>query len=197
MGNRGILHNERQQLIRPYKLKAWIICQLQFKGRRRPLMQPGRYTELFFLDEATALAAGHRPCFECQRERALAFRQAWQAGNQAILPDSPLKVTDIDNILHEERLTSARLLKDKKKKVFTAVLNSLPAGTFVGIASRPYLIWAQQLFLWTPGGYHSSHLPLNEMPVCVLTPPSTVKALAQGFVPVTHSSLADPSAKNI
>lgn len=195
MGNRGVLHNEQQEVIRPYKLKAWIICQLQFKGRQRQLMQPGRYTELFFLDEATALAAGHRPCFECQRDRAIAFRDAWLAGNRATLPAKPFKVADMDKLLHDERLTSARLLKDRKKRMYTAVLDTLPAGTFVQIETRPYLIWAQKLFLWTPGGYYPSHLPLNEMPVAVLTPPSTVKAFAKGFVPVTHNSLAVPSLK--
>lgn len=73
MGNRGILHNDQQEIVKPFAHKAWIICQLRFKGRRRQLMQPGKYTELFFLDEATALAAGHRPCFECRREAAQAF----------------------------------------------------------------------------------------------------------------------------
>ncbi len=188
-GNRGVLHNEQQEVIRPYKLKAWIICRLQFKGRRRAIMQPNHYTELFFLDEATALAAGHRPCFECQRERANAFRAAWQAGNHPSHTDTAVKVADMDNVLHEERLTSARLLKDKKKRMFTAVLNQLPEGTLVEIAARPYLIWQEKLFLWTPGGYSPTILPVNAKPVQVLTPASTVNALANGYVPIIHETL--------
>lgn len=183
LGNRGMLHNAVGEIVRPYKLRAWIICQLQFKGRRRQIMQPGRYTELFFLDEATALAAGHRPCFECQRERAVAFKEAWLAGNQAHLPAEPFSLKVMDTQLHKERLTKARLLKDKKKKTYTAVLNQLPAGTFVSIEARPYLIWQDQLRLWTPAGYEVADLEVGETAVAVLTPPSTVNALRCGYQP--------------
>src|SRR4051812_48029475 len=79
MGNRGgAIHNREQEIVRQYKSRSWIACQLEFKGRRREVMSPGRYTELFFLDEATALAAGHRPCAECRRERFNAFKSAWK-----------------------------------------------------------------------------------------------------------------------
>ena len=81
MGNRGLLHNENKEIVRPYKLKAWITCLLQFKGRQREIMSPNRYTELFFLDEATALAAGHRPCFECRKEDYNKFKSLWIKGN--------------------------------------------------------------------------------------------------------------------
>ncbi|HTJ10817.1 MAG TPA: hypothetical protein VL547_02270, partial [Dinghuibacter sp.] len=77
MGNRGLLHDAQQHIRRPFRLKAWIICVLQFKGRHRPVMAPGQYTELFFLDEATALSAGHRPCAECRREDFNRFKAAW------------------------------------------------------------------------------------------------------------------------
>ena len=77
MGNRGALHNDRQEIVRPFKVERWIACVLEFKGRQRTVMAPGRYTELFFLDEAVALAAGHRPCAECRRDRFNAFRKAW------------------------------------------------------------------------------------------------------------------------
>jgi hypothetical protein len=83
MGNRGgVLHNERRQIVRPYASRRWITCLLEFKGRRRTVMSPGRYTELFFLDEAVALAAGHRPCAECRRDRFNAFRDAWERWDQ-------------------------------------------------------------------------------------------------------------------
>ena len=81
MGNRGCLHDNQGHIIRPYQLKRWIIYQLEFKGRRRQIMTPGKYTELFFLDEATALAAGHRPCVECSRPRFTEFVAAWAEAN--------------------------------------------------------------------------------------------------------------------
>lgn len=189
MGNRGVLHNARQEIVRPYQLKAWIICRLAFKDRRRQIMQPGRYTELFFLDEATALAAGHRPCFECQRERAVAFRDAWAAGKQTM---GPIKAADMDNVLHQERLAKARRLREWNKKTFTAVLNTLPDGTFVVIKDRPALIWQQKLYGWSPGGYQMLNEPVGQTAVTVLTPPSTVNALAQGYQPVVHQSLVPP-----
>src|ERR1700732_822885 len=81
LGNRGVLHDDQGRIKRAWQLKRWIVCVLEFKGRRRAVMTPGRYTELFFLDEATALAAGHRPCAECRRERFNAFREAWLRGD--------------------------------------------------------------------------------------------------------------------
>ncbi|HEY0652814.1 MAG TPA: hypothetical protein VGD65_06790, partial [Chryseosolibacter sp.] len=81
MGNRGVIHNEQKQITRPFKHKAWITCVLEFKDRRRTVMSPGRWTELFFMDEATAFAAGHRPCFECRREDAKRFKECWLKGN--------------------------------------------------------------------------------------------------------------------
>jgi len=77
MGNRGVLHDDERRIVRFSQGRRWIACLTDVKGRRRPLMTPGRYTELFFLDEATALAAGHRPCWECRRADALRFRDAW------------------------------------------------------------------------------------------------------------------------
>ncbi len=81
MGNRGLLHNDRKEIVRHSQLKRWIYCKLEFKGWHREVMRPGHYTELFFLDEATALAAGHRPCMECQRERATEFKRIWNEVN--------------------------------------------------------------------------------------------------------------------
>src|SRR5262245_6485047 len=101
MGNRGLLHDAEGQIMRPWRERRWIICLLDFKGRRRSVMSPGLYTELFFLDEATALAAGHRPCAECRRERFNAFRDAWLKGNGGA---APVTAPDIDRRLHEERL---------------------------------------------------------------------------------------------
>src|SRR5262249_11244908 len=100
MGNRGVLHDGEGRIVRPWRQKRWIACLLQFKGRKRAVMSPGRYTELFFLDEATALAAGHRPCAECLRDRFTAFRDAWIRGRAAGKVTAP----EIDSRLHTERL---------------------------------------------------------------------------------------------
>src|SRR5919204_6549006 len=81
MGNRGVLHDGEGRIRRPWQLRRWLVCVLDLKGRKRRVMTPGRYTELFFLDEATALAAGHRPCAECRRARFLAFCSAWGTAN--------------------------------------------------------------------------------------------------------------------
>src|SRR5262245_59079626 len=101
MGNRGVLHDDQGRIVRRWQGKRWIACVLEFRGRKRTVMTPGRYTELFFLDEATALAAGHRPCAECQRERFNAFRDAWRRGNGVAMPPT---APEIDGRLHAERL---------------------------------------------------------------------------------------------
>ena len=88
-GNRGVLHDEGGRIRRPWQVRRWLICLLEFKGRHRAVMTPNRYTELFFLDEATGLAAGHRPCAECRRARFLAFRDAWAAGNHGTIWSRP------------------------------------------------------------------------------------------------------------
>ena len=151
-------------------------------------MTPGRYTELFFLDEATALAAGHRPCFECRRERAIAFRQAWLACNPSLSGESVISVDQIDAQLHNERLTEDYYVKNRRKRTFKSDLNSLPDGAFVEMDKSPYLLWDKFLYQWTPAGYGPPILKsANEM-VSVLTPPSTTNALAAGYVPVIHAT---------
>ena len=80
MGNRGVLHDARQRIVRAWQMKRWLLCRLEIRGRRRTVMTPRRYTELFFLDKATGLAAGHRPCFECRHEAFYAFAEAWAKG---------------------------------------------------------------------------------------------------------------------
>ena len=147
MGNRGILHNNQQEIVKPFAHKAWIICLLSFKGRQRQVMQPGNYTELFFLDEATALAAGHRPCFECRRPAAEAFRAAWLVGNPQFGFGHSVRAGEMDKMLHVERLTKAFYIKDRKKKTYTAVLDTLPNGTFILWQERPYLVLGQPVTL--------------------------------------------------
>ena len=189
MGNRGILHNAQQEIVKPFAYKTWIICLLSFKGRRRALMQPGKYTELFFLDEATALAAGHRPCFECRRAAATAFRDAWLAGNPQLGFGESVSASQMDAVLHAERLTEVYRMKDRKKRTYTAVLPTLPNGSFILRQERPYLVWQDALLPWTPAGYEAPMSRPRDGAVVVLTPPSTVAALAQGYVPHLHESV--------
>ena len=103
MGNRGVLHDERQRIRRLFNGRRWIYCVLQFKDRRRVVMAPNHYTELFFLDEATALAAGHRPCAECQRGRYREFQAAWAAANPTLTDGAGAGADRMDAVLHAER----------------------------------------------------------------------------------------------
>ena len=190
MGNRGILHNAQQEIVKPFAHKAWIICQLSFKGRQRQVMRPGNYTELFFLDEATALAAGHRPCFECRREAAQAFRATWLAGNPQLGFGESVKMREIDGVLHAERLTEEYYIRDRKKRTYTAVISQLPNGTFIQQAGNLFLVWEDALFPWTPAEYQSPLPRPASGQAVVLTPRSTVAALAHGYMPELHESVS-------
>ena len=178
MGNRGCLHDAAGRIRRAWQLKRWIICELEFKGRHRPVMQPGRYTELFFLDEATALAAGHRPCAECRRPAFLAFLAAWAAGRPG--GDTP-RVPALDEVLHRERTAPP----------WQAPLDTLPDGAFVALPGdpRPFLVLGGALLAWTPGGY-TDRAARPPAAVEVLTPRSTVEALRAGYRPVLHPTAA-------
>lgn len=185
MGNRGCLHNAQGEIVRDFVGKRWIACLLEFRGRRRAVMTPGRYTELFFLDEATALAAGHRPCAECRREDYNRFRQAWV---DAGLPRTgPLPSADeMDAHLHAERLDAAG-----GKAIHPARLVDLPAGVFVVLDGndRPLLFHNGLLWPWTPDGYSAPFAPAPDASPRLLTPPSIVAVLAAGYVPMVHPSL--------
>ena len=178
MGNRGVLHNERQAIQRPFRLKAWITCVLEFKGRHRPVMAPDRYTELFFLDEVTAFSAGHRPCFECRREDAMRFKSDWISGNPEYGFDQRTSINKIDAIIHAQRID-----RQGEKVTYEASLAGLPAGTFVVHAGQPHLLRDGLLFPWSPFGYGPGIvLPENGKTV-VLTPRSVVNAFRAGYVP--------------
>lgn len=182
MGNRGCLHDADGRIRRPYVGKRWIICVLEFKGRRRPVMTPGRYTELFFLDEATALAAGHRPCMECQRERYLEFRRAWVAGRGRAPRGTP-SAGELDEALHAERVGA-----DRRRRTSLEQWTRLPGGVMVADDDeRAYLVRGGRLLAWTPGGYGpASAAPAG--PMRVLTPGSVVRAIARGYPVGLHPS---------
>ncbi|MCQ6957249.1 hypothetical protein [Mucilaginibacter aquariorum] len=177
MGNRGVLHDKGKTILRPFKHQAWIICALEFKGRHRKLMAPDRWTELFFLDEATAFAAGHRPCFECRRENAIRFKMAWLKGNPQYGFDQKTSIKKIDEVIHQERI-------DKKGQKVTseATVEYLPNGTFIKHNGEPFLISAGRRYLWTPSGYEKPQ-KLGEGKVTVLTPASIINAFRAGYDP--------------
>jgi len=183
MGNRGVLHNSQGDLTkRRWTHQQWIICTLEFKGRKRPIMAPGCYTELFFLDEATALAAGHRPCWECNRERYKKFKQAWLSGNPEYGFDQKVSIREIDKIIHSERVDKSRL-----KVTWQSQLANLPDGVFVYLpddSSNCYLLNNDSLQLWSPNGYEYIRKVSDKIKVDVLTPKSTVNAIISGFKPL-------------
>ena len=174
MGNRGLLHDDQGRIKKNHQLKRWIICLLEFKGWWREVMKPGHYTELFFWDEATALAAGHRPCAECQRERYTMFRDAWTQGRGA---REWIRADELDAVLHGERIA-----EDGTKAVFEADPRGLPDGTMFAREAQPHLIWEERLWPWTSTGY-GAPLALDALggTVSVLTPRSSVGALECGF----------------
>jgi len=185
MGNRGVLHDDDQQIRRTHRLRAWIACLLAFKGRKREIMQPGRYTELFFLDEATAFAAGHRPCWECRRHDGAAFKSAWLAGNADLGFDATILARQLDVVLHAERIAL-----NGEKVVYRECLDRLPDGVFVRLAGASHLVRGEWLLEWSPEGYTvRAPRPRDvDVEVEVLTPRSIVRAIGAGYAPGLHDS---------
>jgi hypothetical protein len=180
MGNRGgAIHDDARCLTRRrWASRQWICCVLSFKGRRRQVMTPRRYTELFFLDEATALAAGHRPCFECRRADALAFATLWSAAKG--LPERP-SAPDMDRVLQAERL-----LPGGAKRTHVVPFASLPPAAFVRHGGAPHLVTPDRLFLWTPDGYGPPVLRPADGMAEMLTPPAIAAVLSAGYRPLLH-----------
>ncbi len=182
-GNRGCLHDSHGRIRRRYDGRRWIACRLQFKGwHREPLMQTGRFTELFFLDEATAFAAGHRPCALCRREDYDRFVSIW-----GDLHPGRRGADAIDARLHAERVDPAT----RGQRRHAAPLGDLPDGTFVLRRDEPFLVLGPSLLRWTPGGYADADLR-EDTTTDVLTPPSLVEVLRTGWSPVVP--LLHPSA---
>jgi len=184
MGNRGCLHDNSQRIRRQFRGHRWIICVLEFRGRRRSVMMPGRYTELFFLDEATALAAGHRPCAECQRSRFNQFREIWATANPDLTTAARPAATALDALLHAERALSGnqplRLCRWD---------SDIPDGTFVADSDHnAYLALRRQLLKWTPDGYEPARIRTMAAHAIVLTPASIVQTLSAGYPVDIHWS---------
>jgi len=188
-GNRGIIHDPatRTLLKRRWTGRAWLTCVCEFRGRRRVVMGGRSWTELFFLDEATAFAAGHRPCFFCRRDDANRFRAAWEAGNRV----SKLRADDIDVVLHRERLEGRR----KRLHPLPVPLLQLPDGAMVQAGEQSLMIAKQKALARSPAGYREPEwasepaLKAANERAMLLTPPSTLRAFAAGYEPVLHQSV--------
>lgn len=179
-GNRGILHDAEGRLGRArWRHPHWIACRLDFKGVRRPVMSPGSWTELFFLDEAVALAAGHRPCAYCRREAFLHFAAAWRRAHGG---GAAVRAAAIDRALHAARLDR------RSQATFLADARGLPEGSiFATEDGGAWLVHGSGAARWTHHGYDLAQ-PLPDGTVRVLTPAPTVAALRAGYRPVLHPS---------
>jgi len=181
-GNRGCLHDAGGRVRRRFAGRRWIACRLEFGGRiRRPLLQPGRYTELFFLDEATAFAAGHRPCAECRRADYVRFGAVWRD-----LHPGQVGADAIDAQLHGERLVGGR-----RQRHHEAPFDDLPDGTFVLQEGEPFLVLGTLILGWAPSGYRAPRARPAGLQAPVITPPSLVEVLRAGWqplVPLLHPS---------
>jgi hypothetical protein len=181
MGNRGgVMHNGSREIVRNFTSRRWITCLLDFKGRHRIVMSESHYTELFFLDEAVAFAAWHRPCAECRRERFNAFRNAWRRKSGS---DTVPMADEMDLELHPARVGGGGT-----KVTYKAASESLPDGCFVRLEENPYLIWEDALLLWTPEGYSRRETRPRDLNVDVLTPEPFVECFRQGYKPQIHGS---------
>jgi hypothetical protein len=180
MGNRGgRFHTDARGLTaRRWASRQWICCVLAFKGRQRDVW--GRfYTELFFLDEPTALAAGHRPCFECRRQDAEGFSEHWHRAHGL---RNPPRAAEMDRVLHRERL------QGRAKRRYRGKVDDLPDGAFLVLDGTPFAVRGNALLRWTPKGYDARVRRPRGAMVEVLTPPAIVGVLSAGYAPHWHPS---------
>jgi hypothetical protein len=177
-GNRGIIHDPATKTLlkKRWSSPAWLTCVCEFRGWRRKVMGGRSWTELFFLDEATAFSAGHRPCFYCRRDDANRFRAAWELGNGV----ADVLAPEIDAVLHRERLDRG----GKRLHALPMRLDRLPDGTMVSSGAASYLIAQGRALQWSPAGYRAPSAPISD--AMLLTPPSTVRAFSAGYRPVLH-----------
>ena len=176
MGNRGVIHDGRSQTLlkRRWTTKAWIVCLCEFGGRHRDVMGPRTYTELFFLDEATAFAAGHRPCFECRRASAKAFAAAFARGKGT----ATVTAGEMDLALHGERMA----VVGRGRPIASDEASDLPDGAMIAAAGTAYLIIALRAWRWSFDGYAPAR-PIEDLgdDLDCITPWSTVAALRHGY----------------
>ena len=179
-GNRGIIHDPATKTLlkKRWSSPAWITCVCEFRGWRRKVMGGRSWTELFFLDEATAFAAGHRPCFFCRREDANRFRAAWEKGNGV----TDVRAREMDSVLHRERLDRGK----KRLHPLPIPAEQLPDGAMVQAGEESFLIVQGRALRWSMAGYREADSSIEN--AMMLTPPSTLRALGAGYRLVLHPS---------
>lgn len=182
LGNRGILHNAQKQIVKPYQHHSWVTCRLKFKNRKRKIMSPRAYTELFFLDESTAFAAGHRPCGECRREQFKQFKDLWVRANTKDQTND-IKISVIDRTIHKERINK------RVKVTYKDYVKGLPDGTMFSDKGSAYLVFNDNVYLWSFEGYRLLDRVNFDDKVDVLTPRSIVNIYKMGFLPEVHDSV--------
>jgi hypothetical protein len=182
MGNRGILHDDAGRIVRSWQARRWIACRTAFRGRHRQLLQPHSWTELFFLDEATAFAAGHRPCAECRHADYQRFKAAWAAG-----VGTPNGADEMDAVLHTDRLEGRGVYQ--RKRTYWEQVTTLPDGVFIHLDGLAWLLWRGQMLEWSAGGYRTRRSLLSASSrVEVLTARSLVAVLRAGYPLEAHVS---------
>jgi hypothetical protein len=182
-GNRGIIHDPATKTLlrKRWSSPAWLTCVCEFRGRRRQVMGGRSWTELFFLDEATALSAGHRPCFYCRRDDANRFRAAWEQGNGV----TNVRAPDIDAVLHRERLDRGR----KRLHALPMQWKKLPDGAMLQSGAESYLVARGRALRWSFAGYRTVDNTIKD--AMLLTPLSTLRALSAGYPPLLHPSAGE------
>lgn len=179
-GNRGIIHDPATKTLlnKRWSSPAWITCVCEFRGWRRQVMARRSWTELFFLDEATAFAAGHRPCFFCRRDDANRFRAAWEEGNGV----TKVRAKEMDAMLHRERQERGK----KRLHPLPMPVAELPDGAMVQAGVESFLVLQGRTLLWSMAGYRTADTAIAY--AMLLTPPSTLRAISAGYRPVLHAS---------
>jgi len=189
MGNRGIIHDKNNEIVRPFQNKTWLTCRTEFKNRKLKVMAPNTYTKLFFIDEATAFAAGHRPCALCRKDDFQLFKKLWIKANPQYNLNENSPIGEIDKILHTERLAGTG-----SKITHTGQLDELPDGVIVSYEDQPLLWKSGYLYPWTPEGYQQPITPANATeigsthhtppcPLIILTPASIIRTFKAGYKP--------------
>jgi len=181
-GNRGILHDDERRIVRSWQVQRWITCVTEFRGRHRELMRPHSYTELFFLDEAAAFAAGHRPCAECRHADYQRFKAAWAKAHGAAL-----SAEQMDAIIHADRLEGRG--RAQRKRTYRAEIATLPDGVYLALDGRAWLLWRGSLLAWSAGAYTERRPASSAGSVVeVLTPAALVAVFRAGYTPGVHPS---------
>jgi hypothetical protein len=178
MGNRGRLHDAGRRIVRYAEGRRWIACLTSFRGRKRTVMSPGSYTELFFLDEAVALAAGHRPCAECRHDDYRRFQAAWAQAR--------LGATSADDM--DRRLHTDRLVGPGARRTYREEMDALPDGAYVEIDGAPWLVWSGAVHAWSPAGY-TARQETSRGRITVITPRCLVGVLRAGYRPTVHPDI--------